>query len=240
MTIQGESAGAFSVGVHLLAYGGRDDKLFSQAIAQSGALLRPEAYPTPESWAPVIANISAGVGCTNSSDLLDCLRSVPTEELNAVLNSTATSGAVYGVSIDGDLISSPAVTQMDQGEFVRVPFLLGCNHDEGTSFGPVGVNTTIEFNDYIAGLGYDNATAQDFDILYPDIPAIGIPGTFPGRPNGTFGTQFKRSSSLVGDLRQHVPRRLSAQTFAKYDVPMYSYRFNARVCYPMPSRLSMC
>lgn len=37
VTIWGESAGAGSVGAQLLAYGGRDDKLFRGAIAESGA-----------------------------------------------------------------------------------------------------------------------------------------------------------------------------------------------------------
>ena len=37
VTIWGESAGAASVGMQLLAYGGRDDKLFRGAIAESGA-----------------------------------------------------------------------------------------------------------------------------------------------------------------------------------------------------------
>jgi triacylglycerol lipase len=37
VTIWGESAGANSVGAQLVAYGGRDDKLFRGAIAQSGA-----------------------------------------------------------------------------------------------------------------------------------------------------------------------------------------------------------
>lgn len=36
VTIFGESAGALSTGMHLVAYGGRDDKLFRGAIMQSG------------------------------------------------------------------------------------------------------------------------------------------------------------------------------------------------------------
>ncbi|KAF2627318.1 alpha/beta-hydrolase [Macroventuria anomochaeta] len=39
VTIIGESAGAASVGIHLIAYGVRDDKLFSAAIMESGAPL---------------------------------------------------------------------------------------------------------------------------------------------------------------------------------------------------------
>ena len=41
MTIWGESAGAASVGFHLTAYNGRDDKLFRGAIMESG---NPVAY----------------------------------------------------------------------------------------------------------------------------------------------------------------------------------------------------
>ena len=37
VTIWGQSAGAASVGAQILAYGGRDDKLFRSAILQSGA-----------------------------------------------------------------------------------------------------------------------------------------------------------------------------------------------------------
>ena len=37
VTIWGESAGAGSVGMQLVAYGGRDDKIFRGAIAESGA-----------------------------------------------------------------------------------------------------------------------------------------------------------------------------------------------------------
>ena len=36
VTIWGESAGAYSVGAHLVAYGGRDDSLFRAGIMESG------------------------------------------------------------------------------------------------------------------------------------------------------------------------------------------------------------
>jgi carboxylesterase type B len=36
LIISGESSGATSVGTHLIAYNGRDDKIFSGAIMESG------------------------------------------------------------------------------------------------------------------------------------------------------------------------------------------------------------
>lgn len=227
VTIQGESAGGSSVGVHMLAYTGRSDDLFHQAIVQSGAgtLGGSNVIPTVETWEPIITNISTAVGCQNSPDLLTCLRAVPFAELNSVLNSTATSGASYGLVIDGDLITTPGITQLAKNEFVHVPTLIGCNTDEGTGY---AINTTSEFLSYWSDTrGYDNSTSRDFSLLYPDIPKIGIPETFSGRP--AVGQQYKRVAALSGDLGQHGPRRLVSQKLAENGVEVYSYRFNVLV-----------
>lgn len=230
VTIQGESSGGTSVGAQLLAYNGRDDGLFTGAIAESGNPVSLNPYPTVEDWEPVIANISKGTGCSNATDLLTCLRAVPVEKMNDVINSTATEGAAYGPVIDHDMIVAPAATQLQQGSFVHVPYLLGTNSDEGTGFGPQQINSTTQMIEVIKEEeSLDRATAQDLAILYPDIPAIGIPETFPGRPNGTFGSQFKRTSALFGDLGMQAPRRWSAQQWVKNGATAYTYRFNVVV-----------
>ncbi|KAF2769967.1 alpha/beta-hydrolase [Teratosphaeria nubilosa] len=230
VTIQGESAGGASVGAQLLAYNGRDDRLFAHAIAESGAPVSLSPYPTVQSWESVIANITKGVGCANTSDVLACLRAVDIMELNAVINSTATAGADYGAVIDGDFIVEDSSTQLERGNFVHVPYIIGCNTDEGTSFGPKGINTTAQFLAYIiSDDGVDKVTAQDLAILYPDIPAIGIPATLAGRPNSTVGLQYKRTSAVVGDISMHAPRRLTAQEWASHNATVYTYRFNVLV-----------
>lgn len=233
VTIQGESSGGTSVAAQLLAYNGRDDKLFAGAIAESGNIAGLEAYPTVEDWKPVIANISRGVGCENAtSSVLDCFRTIPTDKMNEVLNSSLTSGADFGFVIDNDFIVKAASEQLEQGNFVKVPYLVGVNSDEGTGFSQPG-NTTSQLLSNLATQGYDNATAQDLSILYPDIPDIGIPATLPGRPNATIGLQFKRTSAMGGDMSMTAPRRLAAQMWAKHGVPAYSYRFNVLVCAPL-------
>lgn len=230
VTIQGESSGGTSVGVQLLAYNGRDDHLFAHAIAESGAPIGLSPYPTVQSWEPVIANISAAVGCGNNSDVLACLRGVPSEQMNAVINSTTTHGASYGPVIDGDLIVDAAITQLERGSFVNVPYIIGCNTDEGASFGPKQINTTDQFLAYLkASQSLDNATTQDMAILYPDIPAIGIPATLHGRSNSTIGLQFKRTSAAAGDIAMHAPRRLTAEMWAAHNATVYTYRFNVLV-----------
>jgi triacylglycerol lipase len=111
----------------------------------------------------------------------------------------------------------------------------------GTSFGPRGINTTDQFLAYCRqGTGaraLDNTTATDLAILYPDIPAIGIPATLQGRPSGSLGSQFKRTSALAGDLTMQAPRRIMSEAWARFNATSYSYLFNVVVSKVEPTRI---
>ncbi|KAH6670497.1 carotenoid ester lipase-like protein precursor [Halenospora varia] len=229
VTIWGESAGASGVGMQLIAYGGRDDKLFRGAIAESGGPVGSSRYLTPDQWQPYYDNITRAVNCSSSADSLACLRTVPTDVLSAVLNSSVTAGASFGPQIDGDFLQQSGTVQVQTGKFVKVPFLQGRNHDEGTSFATKGINTTEQFLANVRSAGPDDATALTIAALYPDIPAIGIPPTLVGRPppsQASLGAQWKRAAAYTGDLRQHGPRRLVSEMWAKYNATTYSYHFN--------------
>ena len=68
VTIWGESAGAFSVGFHLIAYGGRDDGLFRAAITESGNPLYL-GRPTWEKSQPYYDNVSSAPSNINLTHL---------------------------------------------------------------------------------------------------------------------------------------------------------------------------
>jgi carboxylesterase type B len=229
VTIWGESAGAQAVGMQLVAYGGRDDGLFRAAIAESGGPVAAKSYETPAQWQPHYNRIVNATNCTSANDTLACLRTVPTDVLSAVFNSSVTTGTVWGPNIDGDFLCGSATQQLINGQFVRVPFLQGRNHDEGTMFATKGINTTDQFIASVMLAGPDNATATTIAALYPDIPSIGIPATLSGRPppsQASLGVQWKREAAYAGDFVQHAPRRFVSQTWANYNVPTYSYLFN--------------
>lgn len=233
VTIWGESAGAGSVGFQLTAFGGRDDKLFRGAIQQSGGHIDTAPVRSAQDWQPVYNNITTAVNCSSAADTLACLRTVPIETLAAVLNSSATAGVRgWGASVDGDFLPASTSFLTLSGRFVRVPLVHGRNHDEGTMFATRGINTTDQFLANIVSRGFSNDTAQILAILYPDIPAIGIPPTLNGRPTGSdasLGAQWKRASAFTGDLSMHAPRRLLSQTYARFNVTNYSYHFNVLV-----------
>lgn len=236
--VRGESAGGGSVGAHLTAYGGRDDKLFRAAISQSGFPSRIAGAPTVAEWQPIYDYVVSATNCSSAVDSLACLRTVPIADLSAVVNSTFNginvgTGAGYGPQIDGDFQQMSGTAQLKSGQFVKVPYLVGTNFDEGTSFGTRGVNTTADFIDNILSRtpNMDNATLNTVLELYPDDPAVGIPSTLEGRPSpeSGFGTQWKREAAYVGDITEQAPRRFAAESWAKANATAYSYHFDVLV-----------
>lgn len=95
-------------------------------------------------------DLASKVGCSDVVDSLQCLREVPFEKLNAALNGTdGTPNYNFWPMIDGDLIRNWGSIHLDTHEFVKVPIIAGTNTDEGTAFGPTGINTTDEWYEYL-------------------------------------------------------------------------------------------
>ncbi|KAJ1714947.1 hypothetical protein NYO67_2912 [Aspergillus flavus] len=235
VTIWGESAGGNSVGTQLIAYGGRDDGLFRAAISESGSPSTYIPYQTPEKWQPYYDAVVDAANCSSASDTLQCLRSIPTEILVSIFNNSTiipahtlsgVEGPQFVQVIDGDFIQESATLQLEQGKFVKVPYLIGANTDEGTSFAIRDIDSDEQFREVVSNWGLDNATVDILAALYPDIPQIGIPAIMPGRPPAGYGKQYKRVAAFQGDVNVHAPRRLAAQAWARHEVPVYSYLFN--------------
>lgn len=168
VTLWGESAGGIAIGRHLVAYGGRDDKLFRAAIMESGGPLErwPYATPHPNEYSEELyTNLTKGTGCNNATSPLECLRYLPFSQLNAALNITDTWIAGTGLGpwvsvIDDDFLQDYCSTQINDGRFVKVPILYGTNTDEGTAISPTGINTDEDFRAAVAQGGPDNGKSS--------------------------------------------------------------------------------
>lgn len=88
VTIWGESAGAASVGLHLTAYDGRDDKLFRDAIMESGNPIFYGNLNNSVALQSVYNNLTSQTGC-NTTDSPSFLRQLPFNILNDALNSSS-------------------------------------------------------------------------------------------------------------------------------------------------------
>jgi triacylglycerol lipase len=128
-----------SVGYHLIAYGGRDDKLFRAGIMESGGSIN--ANPA-----------NSAMFRSYYDQIVD---QASFANLNAIINSTSGSPAYYFTPVvDGDLLRTWGSFQIDKHEFVKVPILAGSNTDEGSSWRPTDIYTTQQWHEYLTSMNH--------------------------------------------------------------------------------------
>jgi carboxylesterase type B len=244
ITIWGESAGAASVGFQLTAYNGRDDNLFWAAIMQSCNPIFYYSFDVEAAYQPAYDNLVNLTNCSTAIDTLDCLRHADYQIINDFFNSTA--GSNWQPIVDGDFIARWGSQQLAEGAFVHVPIIDGANSDEGTSFSPVGVNTTHDFASDVTligkvpgeSTGYAGASPsiresflRELLAAYPDESEYWIPGVDElGNTtlNDPRGAMYRRSAAYWGDVRIVANRRGTCEAWTARGIDAYSYRFNTR------------
>ncbi|KAF9762227.1 hypothetical protein IL306_003492, partial [Fusarium sp. DS 682] len=156
-----------------------------------------------------------------------CLREVPSLELAEIVGNV--SFPVYIDIVDGDFIRGDRSELLRKNKFVPVPIINGVASDDGDYFSQRGINTTQEWEAYLRNEGASNVTIEAISALYPDIPRVGLPTTFEGRPSGelaSYGSQWKRAVAFGGDRAMHAPKRAWNRKWAKSNATAYSYRFD--------------
>ncbi|MCJ1391585.1 hypothetical protein MMC18_004449 [Xylographa bjoerkii] len=235
VTIWGESAGALDVGLQLVAYGGRNDNIFRGGIMESGNPVSYSSFNGTNFYQPLYDDIVQMVGCSEAIDSLQCLRTVPFEQLNEVLKNSPFNTSFAPV-VDGDFIQRFGSIQLAQGAFNKVPIISGSNTDEGISFGIVGINNDTGFLHYLenttqaTGTELNAKLSQQILAAYPMPTAVGLSG-IPAEVATTpasDGLEYRRTSAYAGDAVFTANRRLTCATWAAAGVPAYCYRFNAQ------------
>ncbi|PPJ55529.1 hypothetical protein CBER1_05378 [Cercospora berteroae] len=234
VAIWGESAGAGSVGFHLTAYNGRDDGLFRAGIMESGNPVNYNSYATNARYQPKYDALVNATNCSTETDTLGCLRGIPEQTLQDLFNTTSSLSSGWSPVVDGDFIQRWASIQLKEGNFVKVPIIDGANTDEGTSFGPGGIDTDEEFAAYITNssqlTNLPTALASRALEAYPNEPAYFIPPVEEVPLNYTYppenGAQYRRANAYAGDVAFHANRRGAMEAWATNNVSAYSYRFN--------------
>lgn len=136
VTLGGASAGATSVAHHLSAYGGRDEGLSHAVAAESVSFANMLTVKQSVYWAE---NLAIRLGCAGK-DALACLRSRSAEEIQeAKYNIPFPGGSeaplfMWGPVVGGDLVPAVTYKLFAEGNFIRVPALVGDDTNGGTVF----------------------------------------------------------------------------------------------------------
>ncbi|XP_062993319.1 acetylcholinesterase-like [Elgaria multicarinata webbii] len=231
VTIFGESAGAASVGMHLLSVQSRS--LFKRAILQSGAPNGPWTTITPAESRRRATLLGKKVGChsPNDSELVGCLRSKSPQELMdqewTVLPYNSVFRFPFVPVIDGDFFPDTPETMLSTGNFKDTQVLLGVVKDEGTYFLIYGLpsfskdtESLITREDFLEGVRIAVPEANDTrDIVlqYTDSQDV---------DNGEKNREAM--DDIVGDHNVICPVMHFAARYAERGNKVYAYLFDHR------------
>ncbi|KAF2847201.1 triacylglycerol lipase-like protein [Plenodomus tracheiphilus IPT5] len=216
VTLGGASAGGGSVVFQLTAYGGRDDKLFHAAAAESAAF--PPLRDVENSQWQYDA-LMKETGC----DDLACLTT-----LDAVAFQTAvrtlkqpfpggTNPPIYfwNPTLDYDFVSDYTYNQLRDGRFVKVPTVFGDSTNEGINFTPKSIVSLPR--------------AQQFILdQFPNVSWKKIAEVWKGPADITQDPRWRTlASDVYGHIRYTCPNLNMSATYATNNThPTWQYRWN--------------
>uniref|UniRef100_A0A0S1MIC4 Carboxylic ester hydrolase n=1 Tax=Phakopsora pachyrhizi TaxID=170000 RepID=A0A0S1MIC4_PHAPC len=203
----GQSAGAMSVAYHLMAYNGKLNGLFRAAICESGSALTASALSDGGGQKTYDILIQQ-VGCSNSTDTLECLRKVEFQTLADAQNEISGILSIdfyppqFSVHVDGEFLTDAPRSLINRGKIAKIPLISGNQDDEGTAlgFGQVALISHSRFQKFIKKL-FNNATESQFKTLlslYPEDITQGSP--FNTGHLNAITPVYKRYSALLGDF----------------------------------------
>ncbi|TPX33165.1 hypothetical protein SmJEL517_g03833 [Synchytrium microbalum] len=227
ITAFGESAGAQSIGAHLISYGG-NQTIFGRAILESGSTLSgPLPMANSANSNTAFNAIASYVNCNTSTSKVNCMRNVTWQAMyNAqstyqqTLNSVVRIGLFTPV-VDGKYILTKPTAAVTQGLFSKTPIMLGTNSQEGTLFVPGSVDLAEQFYNASYAL---SLFVQSFSSALPAGSANTVLSLYP--VSSYNNSAVRAAGDIFADLAFTCPAMNLSRAMTAAGVPVYKYRFN--------------
>ncbi|KAI8905896.1 Carboxylesterase [Gorgonomyces haynaldii] len=211
ITAMGQSAGAISISLHMIA--DQNQKLFDRAILLAGA---PKfAYQNSDQKQGDFDLIAQKTGCAGPN-ALECLRGLDFQTLNNASGFLQDNvGLGYGPTADKYVVGKPGQVYQS-GAFSKIPVLLNANDAEGRFLGslfvtiPTGETSLIKyFANELEGFGGNDLATQ--------LAAQYNPQNYKGNLNDTFADAYS-------DIYFRCPQSTLAQVLQKQGVATFMSR----------------
>ncbi|KAI8934964.1 hypothetical protein NX059_008630 [Plenodomus lindquistii] len=216
VTLGGASAGGGSVVLQLTAYGGRDDKLFHAAAAESAAF--PPLRDVDDSQWQYDA-LKNETGCAD----LACLATMDAVTFQTAVRSLrepfpgGTNPPIYfwNPTLDYDFIQDYTYNELRDGNFVKVPTIFGDSTNEGTIFTPKSIVSLPRARQFL--------TDQ-----FPNLSWKKISEVWKGPADITQDPRWRTlASDIYGHVRYICPNQNLSATYATNNkTPTWQYRWN--------------
>ena len=232
ITISGESAGAISVGLHLLS--DMSKGLFKRAIIQSGAPYFPKNYgPTNEEYLNIAKSFSRELGCENES-WMKCLKELNASDIHDKVNPFLFRNPI----IDGEFCTQTAQQTFELGQFNSdVQILTGVMLDEGTAF----LLSYFQLTQKDPDANYTKDQLKqllnylvEHDLLLIHVDVKDAFDFYMSNENESDQTSLKKAfSDIIGDPLLVCPTIFFAQKFTELNNTLkekvYFYRFSHKL-----------
>ncbi|KAK4942005.1 hypothetical protein LTR10_018186 [Elasticomyces elasticus] len=238
ITLFGLSAGAHSIGHHLMRHTNENPGPFHRVVIESGA-------PTSRAVRAFDAEIHekqfreflGEVACPNDLDeekVFPFLRSLPLSSIidaqNAVFDRYNPSLRwAFQPVIDGEIIPRRPIDSWRSGNYYKVPIMTGFNGNEGSLYINKKMATDEQFRQFFQTLlpqlpvSDIGAIAQK---LYPDPEKSGNSVFQETRKDSTIGPQYKRIEAAYGQYAYVAPVRQTANLASRAQSnPVYLYHW---------------
>nr|XP_056701645.1 acetylcholinesterase-like [Euleptes europaea] len=230
ITLGGQSAGAASVGFHLLSPVSQD--LFAQATLQSGASISPWAWVSPEQAQVRGETLGQILGCSGNSNriIVSCLQRKNPEEIMLklpILSQKILIDTVFVPTTDGEFLPDAPRKLLDAKSFPVKPVLTGFTSTEGSLFLSASApgfslynNSLINHQQLLEGLRLLLPEASDSAIKMADVAY-----TDGGHGEAQYRNALVKAS---GDYLFLCPVAVVAHEMAEAGSPVFAYSFSHR------------